>query len=202
MRVIAGEFRGRTLTTPEGLSTRPILDRVKGSLFDWLGSRLALPGQLPPVNVCDLFCGAGSQGIEALSRGAAFCAFVETDPGALKCLRSNIAALKIADRCQIVNRPAESAVVTTPNGEGCSIVFVDPPYRLSEDVSPTGVMGRVIARIGREIPTRPEALMVWRHDDSVRLPSELPSGWTTIDRRTWGSNAITMYAQGSNEVMA
>jgi 16S rRNA (guanine966-N2)-methyltransferase len=199
MRVIAGEFRGRKLSTPEGLNTRPILDRVKGALFDWLGSRLALPGSLPAVNVCDLFCGGGSQGIEAISRGAAFAAFVETQPDALKCLRENIATLKIANRGQIVNRPAESAVFKTPDGRGFSIIFVDPPYRLSEDLSPASVMGRVVARIGKEIRTEPDAIVAWRHDESCRLPTTLPNGWVTIDRRTWGSNAITMFSRAENE---
>lgn len=199
MRVIAGEFRGRKLTTPEGLATRPILDRVKGALFDWLGARMALPGSLPAVNVCDLFCGGGSQGIEAVSRGAAFAAFVESQPDALQCLRTNIATLKIERRCQIVNRPAESAVFKTPDDRGFSIVFVDPPYRLSEDLSPGSIMGRVAARIGREIATEQGAFVAWRHDESCKLPATLPNGWATIDRRTWGSNAITMYTQQDNE---
>ncbi|MBX3396268.1 MAG: RsmD family RNA methyltransferase [Phycisphaerae bacterium] len=199
MRVIAGTYRGRTLTTPSGESTRPILDRVKGALFDWLGSRLLLPGHLPPINVCDLFCGGGSQGIESLSRGAAYCTFVERDPAALKCLRANLTALKITSQFEIVNRPAESITLKRVNGRGYSIVFVDPPYRFSEDVSVDSIMGRVAARIGVQIPTEPDALVLWRHDEQCRLPDRLPNGWHQTDRRTWGSNTITLFEQGGLE---
>lgn len=199
MRVIAGKYRGRTLSTPPGDSTRPILDRVKGALFDWLGSQLLLPGHLPPVNVCDLFCGGGSQGIESLSRGVAHCAFVEIDPAALKCLRDNLAALKITAHYEIVSRPAESVTLRRVNDRGYSIVFVDPPYRFSEDVSTHSIMGRVAARIGVQIPTEPNALVLWRHDEHCRLPERLPNGWHQTDRRTWGSNAITLFEQGGLE---
>ncbi|HWL92127.1 MAG TPA: RsmD family RNA methyltransferase [Phycisphaerae bacterium] len=196
MRVIAGKYRGRTLATPEGASTRPILDRVKGSLFDWLGSRLALPGYLPAVNVCDLFCGAGSQGIESLSRGAAFCAFVEIDPAALKCLRENLATLRVAEPHEIVARSAEAATVRPPDGRGFSIIFIDPPFRLSQDLRPESTMGRVIARLGNQIPTELDALLLWRHDEALRLPDKLAETWQTTDRRAWGTNAISLYEQG------
>lgn len=193
MRVIAGQYRGRKLITPSGAGTRPILDRVKGSLFDWIGSRLALPGHLPAVNVCDLFCGGGSQGIEALSRGAAFCAFVESDAEALKCLKANLAALGINDECVVVARTAETAAVRPPDGRGFAIVFIDPPFRLSERVEPNSVMGRIIAGFGARIPVEPDTLLLWRHDASCRLPDLLPGGWRAADRRSWGTNAITLY---------
>lgn len=175
------------------MGTRPILDRVKGSLFDWLGSRLALPGHLPAVNVCDIFCGGGSQGIEALSRGASFCAFVEIDPVAVKCLKANLATIQLTSGFAVVSRPAETVSLRTPDDRGFSIVFLDPPFGLSENVSPGTVMGRLIERIGNQIPTEPDALVLWRHDQACKLPKSLPSGWVTTDVRSWGTNAITMF---------
>jgi 16S rRNA (guanine966-N2)-methyltransferase len=96
MRVVAGQFRGRRLQAPPGETTRPILDRAKVALFDWLGAQLSQPGDLPPIHVLDMFCGAGSLGIEALSRGVASCTFVEKDKEALQSLRMNLAQLGIS----------------------------------------------------------------------------------------------------------
>ncbi|HEX2971347.1 MAG TPA: RsmD family RNA methyltransferase, partial [Tepidisphaeraceae bacterium] len=91
MRIIAGEFRGRKLLSPEGDTTRPITDRVKQSLFD------ILTPLLPEAVVYDCFSGTGSMGLEALSRGAAQATFFEADRSALARLRQNIDALKVAD---------------------------------------------------------------------------------------------------------
>jgi 16S rRNA (guanine966-N2)-methyltransferase len=195
MRVIAGRYKGRRLATPTGSTSRPILDRVKVSLFDWLGSKLREPGRLPPISVCDLFCAAGSQGIEALSRGATFCAFVDKDRAAIACLRKNLDALGITKEAVIINQPAESVALGPLGGDGFDLVFVDPPYRLSEDVSAGSPASRIFAGLGTRIVTRPEALVLWRHDDKCTLPQAAPGGWTTTERRTWGSMAITMFQQ-------
>src|SRR3954465_11870306 len=96
MRIIAGEFRGRRLLPPEGLTTRPITDRVKQSLFD------ILTPLLPDARVYDCFAGTGSMGLECLSRGAAEAVFFEADRSAVARLRKNIAALGVEGRSQIV----------------------------------------------------------------------------------------------------
>ncbi len=192
MRVIAGEHRGCRLTTPEGMATRPITDRVKASLFDWLGSMLAMPGQLPPIHVCDIFCGGGSQGIESLSRGAASCVFVDRDADALRCLRTNLDQLRITDRATILGAGAETVVVEPSGGGGFGLIFVDPPYRLSEEVTETSVTGRLLARLGEQLPTLPDAPVVWRHDDACHLPDPMPGGWRVVERRTWGGMAISL----------
>lgn len=195
MRVIAGRYKGRRLIAPTGLTSRPILDRVKVSLFDWLGSKLQEPGRLPPISVCDLFCAAGSQGIEALSRGATFCAFVEKDRVAVACLRKNLDALGAKKEAVVVNQPAESVALRSPGDGGFGLVFVDPPYRLSEDVSEGSPAARVFAGLGTRIATQPDALVLWRHDDKCTLPTAAPGGWMTIERRSWGAMAITMFQQ-------
>ena len=102
MRVIAGRFRGRTLDAPPGQSTRPITDRAKETLFNVLGHRFALPGCLPGFVVLDVFAGTGSLGLEALSRGAAACTFVEQDRRALRYLRQNIARLGADGACTVL----------------------------------------------------------------------------------------------------
>jgi 16S rRNA (guanine(966)-N(2))-methyltransferase RsmD len=95
MRVISGSAKGRALK-PAGAATRPITDRVKESLFDILSARVI------DANVRDLFAGAGSVGIEALSRGARAATFVELDRDALRAIRANLDATRLMDRARVV----------------------------------------------------------------------------------------------------
>src|SRR5512145_2689555 len=90
MRIIAGQFRGRKLSHPEGMTTRPITDRVKQSLFDMVNPHI------PDAVVFDVFAGAGSMGLESLSRGAKKAYFFEADFGALKKLGENMGVVKLA----------------------------------------------------------------------------------------------------------
>ena len=98
MRIIAGEWRGRRLTAPPGEVTRPTADRTRETLFNMLASRL---GSFEGVNVVDLFAGSGALGLEALSRGAASCLFVEQDADAVKSIRKNIEALDARTRTTV-----------------------------------------------------------------------------------------------------
>jgi len=97
MRVISGTAKGRTLKSP-GVATRPITDRAKESLFNILGPRVQ------DANVLDLFAGAGSVGIEALSRGARAATFVELDRDALRAIRDNLTLTRLADRARVVRQ--------------------------------------------------------------------------------------------------
>lgn len=121
MRVIAGAWRGRRLAAPPGDSTRPTADRVRESLFSMLASRL---GGFEDLVVADLFAGSGAIGIEALSRGASFCHFVESDRSALEALRGNLATLDALDRSAISNCRIESFASAQP----FHLIFADPPY--------------------------------------------------------------------------
>ena len=192
MRVIAGRYRGRRLLAPTGRDTRPILDRVKVSLFDWLGARFGQPGTLPPLTVLDLFCGGGSLGIEALSRGAESCVFVEADSHAFQCLLENLNALGMSPTARVFNHPAESVNIALSNQAVFDLIFLDPPYHLSETITPASVLGRVIARLGADIPVAPGVLAVWRHRADCGQADFLPGGWKSSERRTWGTMAVTM----------
>jgi len=98
IRVVSGEFGGRKLVVPDGLATRPTTDKVRQAVFNSLDSA----GLIDGAAVADLFAGSGALGIEALSRGAASCVFVERDRAALHALRANIAALGLASRTTVV----------------------------------------------------------------------------------------------------
>ncbi len=124
MRVIAGELRGRKLTTVKDLSVRPTTDRAKQVIFDVLATRVELDG----AGVLDLFAGSGSLGIEAISRGASSVVFVERSAEALSVLRQNLEALGIESDCEIIRDDVLRYVVRA--GRQFDVVFADPPYDL------------------------------------------------------------------------
>jgi 16S rRNA (guanine966-N2)-methyltransferase len=141
MRVVGGRWRGRRLTAPAGRGTRPTADRVREAVFDVLTAlRLsevvqggAEPGEpFAGLSVLDLFAGSGALGIEALSRGAATCVFVERDAAALRALRANLAALAVAPpvgdvRALDYRRALEADLATARR---YNLVLVDAPYAL------------------------------------------------------------------------
>lgn len=123
MRIIAGEWRRRLLKAPPGEATRPTADRTRETLFAMLTSRL---GSFEGLSVADLFAGSGALGLEALSRGAQSCLFVEQDAAAIRALRANIAALRAQQQCDV---RAGSVLQLGPTKAALDLVLLDPPYR-------------------------------------------------------------------------
>ena len=121
MRIIAGEWRGRTIETPAGQATRPTADRVRETLFSMLASRL---GSFEDLRVADLFAGSGALGLEALSRGVASATFVESDSKAAAIIRRNAQKFAAADRVRIFS----STALALPRAEPFDLIFADPPY--------------------------------------------------------------------------
>lgn len=121
MRIISGQWRGRTIEAPPGLATRPTADRVRETLFSMLASRL---GGFEDLRVADLFAGSGALGLEALSRGAGSATFVENDPKAAALLKRNVEKLGAADRIRILT----SSALALPRSEPFDLVLADPPY--------------------------------------------------------------------------
>ena len=122
MRLIAGQWRGRKLQTPAGDTTRPTADRTRETLFSMLVSRL---GSFEGLSVADLFAGSGALGLEALSRGAASCIFVEQDAAAIRALRANIANFQATSACDV---RASSALALGPAKAPLDLILLDPPY--------------------------------------------------------------------------
>lgn len=129
MRVIAGSAKRISLKTPEGLKTRPTTDRIKETLFSMIQFDLI------QCNFLDLFSGSGSIGIEALSRGAEKCTFVERDKEALQCIQENLKKTDLADRSKVLAKNVEEAL-TTLEPQSYHIIFMDPPYA-NEEVTKT-----------------------------------------------------------------
>jgi 16S rRNA (guanine966-N2)-methyltransferase len=121
LRIIAGEWRGRTIEAPPGQSTRPTADRVRETLFSMLVSRV---GSFDGLRVADLFAGSGALGLEALSRGAAHATFVENEARAAAAIRRNADKLGATGRVHV----RQSSALALPAAEPFDLVFADPPY--------------------------------------------------------------------------
>jgi len=183
MRVIAGVCRGMKLTAPAGNSTRPTSDRVKEALFNIISSRLSFVD----ARVLDICAGTGSLGIEALSRGAASCSFIENERKVLACLEKNISDSRIKNRSEIISMDVIKALsLFARRGKKYDMVFFDPPYdsglyaSVSETVVSLGLLDS-------------NALFV--AESSVRNPLPESTGpLIRFDRRVYGDTALEFYA--------
>lgn len=123
MRVITGSAKGRPLKTVKNRAVRPTSDRVKESLFNIIGSRVV------DADFLDLFAGSGSVGIEALSRGARTCVFVELHTAHLRVVAENLQTTGLGARAELIRRDARAALADLGNrGRRFDLIFVDPPY--------------------------------------------------------------------------
>ena len=175
MRIVGGRFRGRPLATPSDEATRPTSDRVREAIFNILEHGicdLALPG----ARVLDLFAGTGALGLEALSRGAAFCLLVEEEAEGRALIRRNVEALGLTGVTKIFRRDATELGPAGRNGE-FSLAFLDPPYG-------QGLAERALASAaaGGWLAAGAVAVVEERKGAAVALPG----GFTALDRRIWG----------------
>lgn len=197
VRIIAGRWRSRRLSAPGPATTRPMTDRVKEAVFSVLGSYYGLPGSLPAMAVADVFAGSGSLGLEAVSRGAARCRFFESDAEALKVLRGNLVTLNAGPELSVVVVDAWHASLEPPViGSAYDLIFLDPPYGDSRDVSPSGLMHGLFERCIRERLWAADAVAVVHHEAGVTYPESFASGSRVIERRRYGSTAVTLFGLG------
>ena len=122
MRVIAGNNRGMTLVTPDGIDTRPTTDRIKETLFNMIAF------DLPDAYFLDLFSGSGQIGIEALSRGAKEAVFVEKDKNAINCIEKNLVKARLTDSSRLYKVDVIAALNQLNSHQVFDIIFMDPPY--------------------------------------------------------------------------
>lgn len=199
MRVIAGHWRRRILLRPPERITRPMPDRVKEAIFSMLGTRYATPGALPPLHVGDLFAGSGAMGIEALSRGAADCVFVERNVTARATLNENLIALGGDANAKILAEDAWQFELCRDN-RAFDLVFLDPPYRDVQDTSADGPLGRLLARwTGMETGG---CLIVFHHPKRLDYSRAVPEPWSIVDVRGLGTSGVTLIEKpgsGKNE---
>ena len=172
MRIIRGRFGRRKLLSNPGVVTRPIADRVKESLFEYLED------DLDAARVADIFAGTGTIGLEALSRGAHSVVFFERDRKAIELLRKNVAALKVEDETLCWQTDVMKTSFRPKNCEGMTpfdIVFFDPPYRMVSGIQPGMPLYRSLERLAREDVTSERARLIFRTPNRAKF--EVPPAW-------------------------
>ncbi len=177
LRVIAGDYGGRRLTTPKGGTTRPTSERVREALF-------AMLGDLNGAKVLDLFAGSGALGIEALSRSAREAVFVERDAGAIAALKANLGALGVdGKRAEVRREDALGALGRAAElKETYDLVLIDPPYRRAPEFGPA---------LAKALPALlgPKARVVLESDRRAPLRLEL----ALAKERRYGDTEISIY---------
>ncbi len=192
MRIVGGRLKGRALITPRTNATRPTSDRARESIFNILAHADWGP-ELEGARVIDLFAGSGALGFEALSRGAAFALFVETEAGARGALRENAEKLDLLGVTRMHRRDA-TALGKKPAGVGApfSLAFLDPPYR-------KGLIGPALAMLDKGEWLSPGAIAVV--ESAANEPSPAPeatdASFEVLDEREYGEARISFLRYGA-----
>jgi 16S rRNA (guanine966-N2)-methyltransferase len=204
MRIIAGSKRGMKLLGPKTDVSRPITDRVKESLFSVLYKYDLPEGKI----VADLFCGVGSLGLEALSRGAEFVTFVEKDPKIIAILKKNIekagfvgeSPLGDTLRWKVIRANAFKIgapvdILGTSYGEQrYDLIFVDPPYLTTKEAKEGSPLSELLVLLGGQ--SAPDGIIVVRTDRRTELLEQYGC-FQTIERRQWGTMAVIILQRRS-----
>lgn len=181
MRIVAGRFRGRALAAPAGEATRPTSDRARQAVFNILEHAPWSPG-LHDRRAIDLFAGSGALGLEALSRGAAFCLFVETDEAARGAIRDNIEALGLFGATRVHRRDATDLGQRPASaGPAFDLAFLDPPYG-------KGLGERALAALAEGGWLEPGAVVVYER--GADEPDPELAGFERLDSRDYGAARV------------
>jgi 16S rRNA (guanine966-N2)-methyltransferase len=192
MRIVAGAFRGRKLVSPAGRSTRPTADRARQALFDVL-EHAPWSNGLEGARVIDLFAGSGALGIEALSRGASFCLFVDSGADASAAIAANVDRLGLGRRARLARRDA-TRLGSRPDSEApFDLAFLDPPYFQS-------LVGPALEGLldGRWLACAAVAVV-------ERGAAEAPiavTGFEPLDQRSWGAAQVGYLRPNSRSMSA
>ncbi len=174
------------LLSPKTKVSRPITDRVKESLFSVL-YKYDLPSG---AVVADLFCGVGSLGLEALSRGAGFVTFVEHDPEIISVLKKNIEKADFVKESKVIKTNAfKIGVSLNPDRQKYDLVFVDPPYAATMDVQDGSALSGLLDLLGAQVVS--DGIVVIRTAQRVSLLDRYGQ-FRVIERRRWGTMAVTI----------
>ena len=177
IRLIAGEFGGRSIAAPNGSTTHPMGERVRGSLFNILGD---IGGQ----KVLDAFAGSGALGLEAISRGALHATLIERDKLAQKIIDENITTLDVANRVKLI-RSSVAAWDETTEAEQFDLILVDPPYH--------DMQFSTVSRLVKYL--KPNGLMVLSYPG--RESASTVNGVVVVDNRSYGDAALAFYRLGA-----
>jgi 16S rRNA (guanine966-N2)-methyltransferase len=182
MRIVAGKFRGRAIAAPEHEGLRPTSDRVRESLFNILAHGIA-GFELNGARVIDLFAGTGALGLEAMSRGAAYCLFVEDNTDARALIRTNVEAFGLTGETRIFRRDATDLGPASAK-DSYSLAFLDPPYGKG-----LGEKGLEILAQGKWLTPGAIAVLEERAGVSVNFPA----AYVLLDTRTYGDTEVRLF---------
>ena len=193
MRIIAGTKRGMKLLPPKDDTTRPIIDRIKESIFSVLYKYGLIEGRA----VADLFCGTGSFGLEALSRGAERAIFVEQNSKGVAVLNKNIEKAGFVDVSKVIR--ANAFKIGAPVGfeeQKYSLIFVDPPYALSRGIGKNSQLANLLGLLQEQLAA--DGLVMVRTEKMVSLLDKYGQ-LEIIDRRIWSGMAVTFLRVRNND---
>lgn len=188
MRIVAGRNRGRNIVAPDGMEIRPTSDRVRESVFNMLEHRDWGKGGISVLSgarVLDAFCGTGACGLEALSRGAAYVTFVDHSNTALDICRRNIAALKEADRSDVLRNDCLKPVRPS---HPYDLVFLDPPYKAN-----LAAMALVNLSHNGWVADGAVCVVETGLDETL----DLPDSFTLLEDRKYGTTRIRIFRQSA-----
>lgn len=174
VRLIAGTYGGRKLDAPDRRSTHAMGERVRGALFNSLGA------VVQDAVVLDAFAGSGSLGLEALSRGAAHCTFIEKDRIAAKIITKNCELLRVQSSTKVVGAGLASWIDTNQDAQ-FDLIFADPPYHDEQFSTVKKLFGLL----------KPGALMVLSHSGKGEVPVQ--TGIVVVDNRSYGNAHLTYF---------
>ncbi|GAA0207661.1 16S rRNA (guanine966-N2)-methyltransferase [Brevundimonas nasdae] len=181
MRIVAGSLKGRAIVAPEGQNTRPTSDRARQAVFNVL-EHASWAESLQGARVIDLYAGSGALGFEAVSRGAAFCLFVEIEDEARGAIRENADAYGLMGRTRVHRRSATDLGVRPGSaGEAFDIAFLDPPYA-------KGLGEQTLLRLTEGGWLKPGAIVVFERGSDE--PDIDTPGYERLDARDYGAARV------------
>lgn len=180
MRVITGSAKGRTLKGPPDIGTRPMLDRVKESLFSVLDGFDAFNGR-----VLDLFAGTGALGIECLSRGSDWCDFIEARANVAAVIKQNLQITKFSERARIWNMPVERFLGLVDAQTKYAIILLDPPYAMEG-------IPELVVRVAQQGILAPAGVLVLGHWPRLVMPAQL-GPLSLLKHRRIGDSCFSIY---------
>lgn len=187
MRIISGSARGTRLQTRSVEGLRPMLDRVKEALFN------ILRADVPEAQVLDLFSGSGGLGLEALSRGASHCVFVERNRVLADLVRTNAEKCRLDDRCDILVADALSLPDREPPSAGvpATLVLADPPYAMVDDPEQRGRLFQALEALFGQWVADGAPLVL--HHRPMEVTSWPAASLRETDRRVYGQSQLTFF---------
>ena len=189
MRVISGRARNMRLECPTGDDVRPVPEMAREAIFNILREDVA------DAEVLDLFAGAGTMGIEALSRGAAWCVFVERSPRVRNVLEKNLAHTRLAEFCDVLQRNALTCLPALSRLDRVfDLVFVAPPFPMFLDpVQKQGILA-LTGELERTGLLRPRARIILQHEKRSGV-NDIPPGLALEQQRVYGRNLFNFYVR-------